>query len=177
MTPAEISQLLQACASHRRLLLETAFLSGLRAKELRNLTLDHLDLDRCGLRLDAIWTKNRQPGFQPLPTSLVHRLHDFCISGEPARLYARFYGRKDANRDVPANPLLYVPTHTARDLDMDLQAAGIQKYTLGGKLDFHGCGVAYITFCDRKWSERQRGPSPCSSCHARTDDERLWPGA
>jgi nucleotidyltransferase/DNA polymerase involved in DNA repair len=64
----------------------------------------------------------------------------------PARLYARFYGRKDAKLDVPENPLLYVPTHTARDLDRDLQAAGIQKYTLGGKLDFHGCRVAYINF-------------------------------
>jgi hypothetical protein len=27
-----------------------------------------------------------------------------------------------------------------------LQAAGIQKYMLGGKLDFHGCRVAYINF-------------------------------
>jgi integrase len=86
MTPIEISQLLQACASHRRLLLETAFLSGLRANELRHLTLDHLDLDYCGLRLDAVWTKNRPPGFQPLPSSLMHRLHAFCTSGEPARL-------------------------------------------------------------------------------------------
>lgn len=106
MTPAEIYQLLQACASHRRLLLETAFLSGLRANELRHLTLEHLDLDRCGLCLDAILTKNPHPGFQPLPTSLVHRLHAFCTSGEPAKLYARFYGRKDAQLDVPENPLL-----------------------------------------------------------------------
>ena len=39
MTMVEISQLLQACASHRRLLPETAFLSGLRDYELRNLIL------------------------------------------------------------------------------------------------------------------------------------------
>ena len=49
----EISRLLNACAPHRKLLLETAFLSGLRVGELRNLTRDHLDLERCGLHLDA----------------------------------------------------------------------------------------------------------------------------
>lgn len=46
--------------------------------------------------------------------------------------------------DVPENPLFYVPTHTARELDKDLQAAGIQKYNSDGKLDFHACRVAYI---------------------------------
>jgi integrase len=51
------------CFSSEITPLETAFLSGLRANELRHLTLDHLDLDRCGLHLDAVWTKNRQPGF------------------------------------------------------------------------------------------------------------------
>jgi hypothetical protein len=61
-------------------------------------------------------------------------------------LYARFYGRKDAKLDIPENPLLYVPTHTTRDLDRDLQAAGIQKHAPGGKLDFHACRVAYINF-------------------------------
>jgi integrase len=181
ITPAEISQLLHACASHRRLLLETAFLSGLRANELRNLTLGHLDSDRCGLRLDAVWTKNRRPGFQPLPTSLVHRLHDFCISGEPARLYARFYGRKDAKLDVPENPLLYVPTHTARDLDRDLQAAGIQKYTPDGKLDFHGCRVAYINFViesgvsvkEAQVLARHATPELTMNVYGRVREERL----
>jgi len=47
---------------------------------------------------------------------------------------------------VPENPLLYVPTHTAHDLDRDLLAAGIQKHAPGGKLDFHECRVAYINF-------------------------------
>ena len=45
---------------------------------------------------------------------------------------------------APQKPLLYVPTHTARDLDIDLEAAEIPKHTPGGKLDFHACRLAYI---------------------------------
>jgi len=77
MTVEEIARLLEVCAPFRRLLLETAFTTGLRANELRNLTVHHLDVQRCGLRLDAAWTKNRKPGFQPLPLSLTERLHAF----------------------------------------------------------------------------------------------------
>lgn len=146
MTAEEITRLLAACAPHRQLLLETAFLSGLRVNELRNLARKHLDLERAGLNLDAEWTKNRKPGFQPLPHSLLERLQTFAESGEPARLYAQFYARKDAKLQAPKRPLLYVPSHTARDLDIDLKAANIPKHTPEGKLDFHACRVAYINF-------------------------------
>ena len=44
-------------------LYETDFLPGLRANELRNLKLAHLDVANRGLRLDAEWTKNRKDGF------------------------------------------------------------------------------------------------------------------
>lgn len=144
MTVAEIKRLLSACSPHRRLLLETAFLSGLRVRELRSLTRDHLDVELCGLQLDADWTKNRQSGFQPLPASLVKRLDKFAESGEASRLYAERYRRRDTKLEAPENPLLYVPIHTARDLDKDLAATGIQKYAPNGKLDFHSCRVAYI---------------------------------
>jgi integrase len=144
MSKEEIIRLLKVCEPHRRLLLETAFMSGLRVNELRNLTINHLDHDRCGFRLDADWTKNRKPGFQPLPVSLVERLKDFGQSGEPVQLYTRSYRGKAAKFDVPEKPLLYVPTHTARELDKDLQAASIQKHRPDGKLDFHACRVAYI---------------------------------
>jgi integrase len=71
MTPEEIRRLLEACAPHRRLVYQTALLSGLRANELRNLTVEHLDRQDSGLHLDPTWTKNRKAGFQNLPGGLV----------------------------------------------------------------------------------------------------------
>lgn len=181
MTVDEISRLLDVCAPHRKLLLETAFLSGLRAKELLSLTINDLDLEENGLHLDASWTKNRKKGFQPLAIDLVHRLNDFALSGEPARLYAKFYRRKDAKLAAPDNPLLYVPSYTARDLDKDLKTAGIPKLTGDGKLDFHACRLAYINFVletgasvkEAQALARHSTPELTMNVYGRTRKERL----
>ena len=142
MSTDEITALLEASPSNRRLLYEVAFLSGLRVGELRSLTVGHLDVENNGLRLDAEWTKNRKPGFQPLPASLSTRLHEHAQSDETARLYAQAYGRRTPN--APPHPLLYVPSHPARTIDRDLKAAGITKQGPRGKLDFQACRVAYV---------------------------------
>ena len=65
LTLAEVRQLAECCHPAHRLLYETALVTGLRANELRQLSLTHLDIDQCGLHLEAAWTKNRQPGWQP----------------------------------------------------------------------------------------------------------------
>jgi len=181
MTPEEINRLLATAPPHRRLLYETAFLSGLRANELRNLSVSHLDTGRSGLILEAEWTKNRMTGFQPLPVSLVHRLREFGESGEPARLYSKFYGRTDSESPAPQNPLLYLPSHTARDLDVDLDRAGIQKHAPGGKLDFHACRVAYInlviesgvTVKEAQALARHASPELTMNIYGRAREERL----
>lgn len=144
MSAEEIAQLLPSCAPHRQLFYKTAFLSGLRANELRSLTVSHLDRQQCGLRLDAAWTKNRKDGFQSLPGWLVEELHTFAVGGEATHLYKRFCRRSDKLDGLPESPLLYVPSHTSRALDADLEAAGIAKHGPGGKIDFHACRVAFI---------------------------------
>ena len=144
MTEEEIARLLDTCALHRRLLVETALFSGLRANELRSLTIGDLDADRSGLILDSSWTKNRESGLQPLPADLMRRLKDFAQSGEADRLYKAFYARRDAVCKAPPRPLLFVPSTLSRDFDKDLKAAGIPKRTKEGKLDFHACRTAYI---------------------------------
>ena len=113
------------------MLLETAFLSGLRVKELRNLETHHLDLERGGLRLDAEWTKNRKPSLQPISRSLVERLYTAAELGEAASLYKRFHTRKGTNLKAPKPPLLYIPSSPSRDLAKDLSAAGIPKLAPG----------------------------------------------
>jgi len=128
LTQEEVKALLEACARERRLLYEVALCSGLRAHELASLRKKHLSVERSGLWLEANWTKNRKPGFQPLPSALVARL---TVTAE------------DAGEDTP---LVRVPSHPARELDKDLEAAGIPKWSPEGKVDFHSLRVAYTTF-------------------------------
>lgn len=180
MTVEEIARLLEACAPFRRLLLETAFVTGLRAKELRNLTVHPLDRQRCGLHLDAAWTKNRKPGFQPLPLALGERLHVFA--GQARALYEKHYGAALARSAIPAQPLLHVPSHPARSLDADLDAAGIPKVTPPGKLDFHAVRLAYInlviesgvTVKEAQVLARHETPELAMNTYGRAREERLW---
>ena len=145
LTLTEIRALLEAAPEHRRLVYEVAFCSGLRKNELRSLSVDDLDVDGGGLRLHAEWTKNRKTGFQPLPVALIQRLQAFAATGTAAKLYSTFLKRRDATLEVPVSPMLYVPSHAARDFDEDCKAAKIKKNAPGGKVDFHSCRVAYVS--------------------------------
>lgn len=143
MNTQEIRRLLEVCAEHRKLLYETAFCTGLRAGELKSLTIDNLDDKRGGVVLCRDWTKNRMDGFQPLPAVLIRRLKEAGEMKLAQIAYSRFTRKTD--KQPPNNPLLYVPSHAARDLDIDLKRAKIAKTTSEGKIDFHACRVAYIT--------------------------------
>jgi integrase len=155
--------------------------SGLRAKELRSLTTGDLDVENSGVHLRAAWTKNRQDGFQPLPKSLVNRLATFAQSGEPLRMYERLQSRSGATRPYPADPLLHVPSHTARAIDADLEAAGITKWTSKGKIDFHAFRVAFVNFVfdsnatvkEAQALARHATPDLTMNVYGRTRSERL----
>ena len=129
MTLDEIAALRRVGPPERWLVYETALCSGLRAKELRKLTVGHLDVAGGGLRLDGAWTKNRKPGFQPLPRSLLARLAE------------------SATGKAEDSSLLAVPvTHCARMLRLDTDKAGIPFWTPEGKVDFHSLRVSYTSF-------------------------------
>jgi integrase len=167
LTIAELQQLFATCYPVRRLTYETAVLSGLRAGELRSLSLTHLDAARGGLKLDPAWTKNRETGFQPLPAWLISKLATQAI-GKP-----------------PTAKLLYVPLHLHRPFDHDLTRAGLEKKTADGKLDFHSLRVAYdnlILDCGATVKEaqtwmRHSDPRLTMNTYGRTRNERLsnWP--
>jgi integrase len=143
---------------------------------------DHLDLERGGFHLDAAWTKDRKTGFQWLPRTLVGSLKDFAEAGEAKRLYACFYGRKDASNKPPDSPLLYVPSHPARELDKDLKTAGISKNTPSGKIDFHASRTAYINLVlessnvsvkEAQVLARHATPEMTMNVYGRAREERL----
>ena len=137
---------MQAAPLDRQLLYETAFVSGLRRNELAQLTPAHVNLENEALRLDSNWTKNRKPGLQPVPRSLLERLLAFAAAGFPDKIYRATYARSPSMNLPPKGRLLYVPAHTAAVIYRDMKRAGVDKVTPLGKLDFHALRTAYINF-------------------------------
>ena len=145
LTIEEAAHLLAVAPPDRRVLYETALLSGLRANETRQLTLRHLDQKNGGIWLVAEWTKGRRDCLQPLPGWFLDRLHEYGRQNSASRLYDK---HRSERLDVPAEPLFFVPHHTARSLNIDLKAAGIEKSTPEGKIDFHALRTTFSTLLD-----------------------------
>ncbi|MBT7700386.1 MAG: tyrosine-type recombinase/integrase, partial [Verrucomicrobia bacterium] len=132
LTADEITKLLGACLPERTLLYETALCTGLRANELRHITPAHLDDKRCGIRLEAAWTKNRMDGFQPIPRWLMNKL----LAEAQAM-------------DHSAGFFMVQKTHPARMIQDDLKRAGIPlEIPTEGKVDFHSLRVTFCTLLD-----------------------------
>ena len=142
MTPDEFHRLLTVAPYHRQVLYSVAMVTGLRANELRSLTRDDLDVEQQGLRLRPEWTKNRKPGFQPLPEGTVKLLVEYWDTGIVSRLYCQYLRTRVFN----PRALLYVPAEPGKDLDRDLKAAKITKSTSEGKLDFHAIRTAFVSW-------------------------------
>jgi len=177
LTPEELHRLLRVAPAWRRLLYEMALVTGLRVKELRSLTVDHLDTKQCGLWLDGKWTKNHKPGFQPLPSRLVKRLVESRENGMVPTLCRQYLPRL-AN---PDKALLYVPSHPAKLMDKDLRAAAIPKVNQSGRLDFHALRTSFVTLAveaganikEAQTLARHSTPTLTANVYARTRDERL----
>ena len=74
-----------------------------------------------------------------------------------------------------------MPRDPARELDKDLQATGIPKYTKAGKLDFHALRVTYINLViasgvnpkEARTLARHAAAELTSGLYGRATDERL----
>ena len=153
----EIDALLRAAPESRRLLYETAIVSGLRANELRNLTINHLDDERCGLRLDATWTKNRKPGFQPLPRALMMSLQTFALSGEPRKSYEKNYRRGNPKLIAPRNPLLLSRPILPAPWTATSKRLGFQRRTRKANSTSMPVELLTSTWCwSRAWQPRRK---------------------
>ncbi len=150
MTQHEIEKLLSVVPEHRAIVYETALMTGLRVNELRNLTLKHLNSERCAIMLDSEWTKNRKAGVVYITSELLSKLHRYGLSGDAKARYVECMGRRKSKAPYPLNPLLYINSHPARRLELDLAEAGVEKYIevtpdgQGGKLDFHSLRTTFI---------------------------------
>jgi len=164
LSPDEIKSLLKSSPPERQLVYITAICSGLRANELRSLRMKHLDTNQGGLHLEPEWTKARKPGFQPLPTQLVHKL---VVQGKK-------------NLD-PETPLLEVPVHQDREFNKDIKAAGIPKQNPRGIAVFHSLRNTFCTLVDQAGATPAEGQAMARhaslqmtySIYTKTRSERL----
>ncbi|MEW6358501.1 MAG: site-specific integrase [Planctomycetota bacterium] len=178
LTVDEIKRLLDVASPCRALTYETALTSGLRAGELRALSVNDLDTELCGLHLNPRWTKNRKPGFQPIPADLVRRLAASAAQGEAQALYDKW---RTGAYDKAENPLLYVPRNAGQMLDEDLAEAGIPKRTIQGKIDFHSLRVSFVTLVSESGATvketqslaRHATPQMTMNVYAKVREDRL----
>src|SRR5262245_52450318 len=80
--------------------------------------LEHRERAWCGLRLEAAWTKNRQPEFQLWPLALVGALYTSARSGAPQRSYVHSYARLAGMLRCPIQPspcYLFPSTNSRQD--------------------------------------------------------------
>lgn len=140
MTADEISLLLDTAqkgpvrygmtGSQRSMLYRLAVETGLRASELRALTVQDFDFDTLTVSLGAAHTKNRQSARQPLKADTAARLRPFLAGKMPTAA-------------VFALPAVY---SISRMIQADLRAAGINPADDGkGKLDFHSLRHTFAT--------------------------------
>ncbi len=81
----------------------------------------------------------------------------------------------------PKDALLYVPSHPARELDKDLEIAGIPKSTSEGKIAFHALRTSFVTLTyeagathkEAQELARHATPGLTANTYARTRNERL----
>lgn len=146
LTPEEFAKLTEIAPTYRRLLYEVAVVSGLRRGELRQLSVDDLDVKGQTLRLHAEWTKGRREGLQPLSEGLVKRLAAFAKTGEALDRYRRAFAKcPERIERVPERPLLYVPMDIAHEMAKDMTTANVAKKAFGGVIDFQALRVTHVT--------------------------------
>jgi len=165
LVPDEIDKLVTHCLPERRLLYRTAICTGLRANELAHVTPAHLDTFRCGIRLEAAWTKNRQSGFQVAPRWLMDEL-------------------MEAGKGMPPDaPMFFIQkAHASRMLQDDLERAEIAVFKPGeGKVVFHSLRMTYLSLLDwngasaKECQELARHSTPIvtMNSYVRTREDRV----
>ena len=161
--PEEIWAILSVAPLLRQVLYMVAVLSGLRANELRNIRVRHLDVKNNGFNLEAGWTKGRKATFQPLDPELVALLVEI------------------SKGKGPDDFLFHVPANTAEMLYRDMEKAGVPKVTAEGKLDFHALRNGFVTYAyevgandkEAQVLARHTNVSRTKNVYARTRSPRL----
>jgi integrase len=175
-TLEEIQGIFEVATDYQKLVLTMAMVTGCRAGELRSLQIDDLDAKTGVLTLRPGITKNKKVKHMALPGPLVDALLYAYHSGETARRYEQNTRKNQA----PAETLLFVPTHPARELDRLRERAGIPKKTKDGIATFHSLRATFVTLVAEQGATvkelqslaRHSDPRLTMNVYAKSRDER-----
>jgi len=149
-------------------------MAGVRSKPQANGKFQGWYADYTGRRVFFIGTRKEAE-----TRRVAERLED---EHRQVRLGYRPVPKSAAKHARPANPLLYVQVSPSRTIKTDLKAAGVPIFNPGeGKLDFHACRVAYVTFVMEAGASVKEGqtlarhstPDLTMNVYARTREGRL----
>jgi len=111
----------------RRLVYTLALQTGLRANEIRSLTVSSFDFAECIVTLQGAYAKNKKTAVIDLKPELVTELKTFLA------------GR------MPNTRAFAMPDQPSKMIERDLEAAGIPYKTDEGTADFHSLRHSFIT--------------------------------
>jgi len=148
LSQAEIQKLLTTTAQspqtrfgmdglERSMLYQFTLTTGLRANEIRNLRVEHIDFDDEDgpvLYVDAAYSKHRERDVLPLHHSLVQSLKRFIVERSKTP-QAKLFGGDYA----------VLTDKTADMIRMDLADAGVEYQTVAGTADFHCLRHTYVS--------------------------------
>ncbi|MFO0851838.1 MAG: tyrosine-type recombinase/integrase [Gemmataceae bacterium] len=152
LTPARTARL-EAIGRERALIYKTLVLTGLRADELRTLTVGQLDLTAgaASLQLDAADEKSREGNALPVRDDLAADLRAWLADQLAAlQATARNSGEHIPTRLPGDAPVFKVPTSLRVVMDRDLKAAGIPKRDDRGRtVDVHALRTTFCTLLSK----------------------------
>ena len=111
----------------RYLVYKLALQTGLRANEIRNLTMSSFDFDNRTVTLTGAYTKNKKLAVLDLKRDTALELKSFL------------------SNKMPGVKVFAVPNQPAKMIKPDLKAAGLEYKTDEGQADFHGLRHSFIT--------------------------------
>lgn len=111
----------------RALIYRTALQTGLRANELRSLTVSCFDFNDRSIALTGAYTKNKKLAVLTMPKALADDIRAYI-----------------ANK-LPNTQVFKVPTMSAKMIKRDHAVAGIEYETDQGTADFHSLRHSFIT--------------------------------
>ncbi len=112
--------------------IEAAAGPGLRRNELRSLIAESFDFKNCLVYVKGENTKNKEDAVQPIRPATARLFEDYVSGKKPTTLFEEF-----ASKKMPSVQLFDINHRSAKMIQADCRAAGIEAENHRGRIKFH----------------------------------------